>query len=163
MIHENKGFEVDHASPKLHCVMLVTLLMCSTAPSRVEAQTHEEKELKSFYVVTHVVSDASPFRYEYVLDVKRHDEDVLVREIRIAPTHSGCPSGLTVNAADHLLPDTTTKKVARLDLCSLNVRAVASAIAGAQPKGVVTSIDDTASYSIVCGFPGIVINDSQRW
>ena len=102
--------------------------------------------------MTHIVSDASPFRYEYVLDVKPQGKDVLVREIRIAPTNSGCPSALTVKVADHLLTNTSPKKVARLDLCSLNVRAVASAITAAQPKGI-ASINDTASYSIVvlCG------------
>ena len=129
------------------------MLMCSAAPSRIEAQTQDDKELKSFYVVTHVVSDASPFRYEYVLDVKPQGEDVLVREIRIAPTNSGCPSGLTVKAADHVLTNTSPKRVAKADLCALKVGTVASVIEGAQPKGVVNSIDDTASYSIVamCG------------
>lgn len=59
---------------------------------------------------------------------------------------------MTVKAADHLLTNTSPKKVARLDLCSLNVGAVASVITGAQTKGIAT-IDDTASYSIVvmCG------------
>jgi TonB family protein len=132
------------------CCMTSAISGCLT--SRVEAKNPEEKELKRFYIVTHVVSDASPFRYEYVLDVKPQGKDVLVREIRIAPTHFGCPSGLTVKAADHLVTNTSPKKVARLDLCSLNVQAVASAITGAQQKGI-AGIDDTASYSIValCG------------
>jgi hypothetical protein len=125
--------------------------MCGALLPRVDAQTHEDKKLKGFYVVTHVVSDASPFKYEYVLDVKPQGKDVLVREIRIAPLQSSCP-GITVKAADHLLTNASPEKVARLDLCSLNVAAVESAINGAQPRGV-TSIEDTASYSIVamCG------------
>jgi len=128
-----------------------TFFMCAGLLLQVEAQTHEEKELKGFYVVTHVVSDASPFKYEYILDVKPQGKDVLVREIRIAPLNSSCP-GITVKAVDHWLTSTSPKKVARLDLCSLNVTAVESAISGAQPLGV-TSIEDTASYSIVtiCG------------
>jgi TonB family protein len=119
---------------------------------RVEARSHDEEELKSLYIVTHVVSDASPFWYEYILDVKPQGKDVLVREIRIAPLDSGCPSHVTVKAADHLLTRTSPKRVARLDLCSLNVGALASVIRGAQAKGI-SSIDDTASYSIVamCG------------
>lgn len=118
----------------------------------VEAKNHDEQGLKSFYVVTHVISDASPFRYEYVLDVKAQGKDVLVREIRIAPTESGCSRVPTVKAADHLLTNTSPRKVAKLDLCSLNVRSFTSAIAGAQRKGI-TTIFDTASYSIValCG------------
>jgi hypothetical protein len=67
-------------------------LICEGLASRVEAQTHDENELKSFYVVTHAVSDASPFRYEYVLDVKPQGKDLLVPEIRAAPQNSGCPS-----------------------------------------------------------------------
>jgi TonB family protein len=128
-----------------------TFLMSGGLILRGEARTQEEKELKGFYVVTHVVSDASPFRYEYVLDVKPQGKDVLVREIRIAPLNSSCP-GITVKAADHLLTNTSPKKIARLDLCSLTVATVESAIKGAQPRAV-TSIDDTASYSIVamCG------------
>src|SRR5260370_38976458 len=125
--------------------------MCGALVLRVEAQTHEEKELKGFYVVTHVVSDASPFKYEYVLDVKPQGKDVLVREIRIAPLNSSCP-GITVKAADHLRTNASPKKVAGVDLCSLNVAAVESAINAAQPLGV-TPIEDTASHSIVamCG------------
>ena len=78
---------------------------------------------------------------------------MLVREIRIAPTNSGCPRGVTVKAADRTLSNATPKSVAKLDLCALNVGTVASVITDAQPKGVVASIDDTASYSIVaiCG------------
>lgn len=129
----------------------VTFFMCGGLVLGVEAQTHEEKELKSFYVVTHVVSDASPFWYEYVLDVRPQGKNVLVREIRIAPLNSACP-GITVKAADHPITNTYPKKVARLDLCSLNVAAVASAIKGAQPRAI-TAIDDSASYSVVamCG------------
>src|SRR6266481_3311021 len=65
--------------------------------------------------------------------------------------NSSCP-GITLKAADHLLTNTSPKKLARLDLCSLTIAAVESAINGAQPRGA-TSIDDTASYSIVsmCG------------
>jgi TonB family protein len=131
----------------------VTLFIGEGLASRVEAQTQNEDELKNFYVVTHVVSDASPFKYEYVLDVKPQGKDVLVREIRIAPLSSGCPSGVTVKAADHVLTNITPKSVPKLDLCALKVGTVASAITGAQPNGVVASIDDTASYSIVamCG------------
>jgi TonB family protein len=119
--------------------------------SQVEAQTHEEMELKSFYIVTHVVSDAAPFRYEYVLDVKPQGKDVLVREIRLGAPRSMCP-GITVKAAEHVVTRASPKRVAATDLCSLNAEAVESAIDAAQPKGV-SSIEDTASYSIVavCG------------
>jgi TonB family protein len=129
----------------------VSFLLCIGEFSQVEAQTREERELKSFYIVTHVVSDASPFRYEYVLDVKPQGKDVLVREIRLGAPKSMCP-GITVKAAEHVITRTSPKRVAATDLCSLNAEAVESAIEAARPKSV-SSIEDTASYSIVavCG------------
>jgi len=129
----------------------IIFFLCGGLVLLAETETHEERNLNGFYVVTHVVSDASPFWYEYVLDVKPQGADVLVRKIRIAPLNSSCP-GVTVKAADHLVTHTSTRKIARLDLCSLNASTVESAINEAQPRGA-TSIDDTASYSIVamCG------------
>jgi hypothetical protein len=58
-----------------------------------------------------------------------------------------------VKAADHLLTNTNLMSVSKLDLCALKVGIVTSVIADAPPKGVVASIDDTASHSIVamCG------------
>ena len=127
----------------------VTSLVGLRVPS-VRGQVPEKRSLESFYIVTHVVSDASPFRYEYVLDVEPKGEDVLVREIRIGPLKE-CP-GVTVKAAEHLISHSTAQKIARFKLCSLEPSRVASAIADAQPNGV-ASIDDTASYTIVakCG------------
>lgn len=113
------------------------------------AQTDNEEALTNFYIVTHVVSDASPFRYEYVLDVRSQDKNVLVREIRIAPPSSSCPSGVTVKAANRVLMKTTPKRVARLNLCSLEPASAESAISNAQFTSVVTEINDIASYSIV--------------
>ena len=71
------------------------LCLCGGLVLLAGTETHEERNLSGFYVVTHVVSDASPFWYEYVLDVKPQGTDVLVREIRIAPLNSSCP-GVTV-------------------------------------------------------------------
>jgi len=131
---------------------LTTSLMWGALVPRIEARTQNEKELEGFYIVTHVVSDASPFHYEYVLDVKPQGKDVLVRQIRIAPMSSGCPSGLTVKAADRLIPKKSLRKILKIELCSLKAKDVSSAIDAARPGGV-AGIDDTASYSIVtmCG------------
>jgi len=120
--------------------------------SRVQAQAHDERELESLYIVTHVVSDASPFWFEYVLHVKPQGMDVLIREIRIAPLNSACTNRVTVKAADRLAKNTSLQKVVGLDLCSLEVRAVSAIVSRAQSKGVV-SVDDTASFTIVatCG------------
>lgn len=82
-------------------------------------------ELKSFYVATHVVSDASPFRYEYILDVKAVDGGVEVRNIRIAPSASGCPGSLSVKAADRKIAGNTPQRIAGIRICSLNPDDVA--------------------------------------
>lgn len=109
-------------------------------------------ELKSFYVATHVVSDASPFRYEYILDVKAVDGGVEVRNIRIAPSASGCPGSLSVKAADRKIAGNTPQRIAGIRICSLNPDDVAAARKRSTPKGL-AAIDDTASYTIVarCG------------
>jgi TonB family protein len=130
---------------------LLFVLACGGESVQIEAQTREERELKSFYIVTHVVSDAAPFRYEYVLDVKPQGKDVHVLEIRLGAPRSTCP-GITVKAAEHVITNASPKRIARADLCSLNVESVDSAVKAAGFKGV-ASIEDTASYSIVamCG------------
>jgi|ERR1700687_2763295 len=119
-----------------YCAASFVLFFCGNLVVRVEAHTNDDKKLKSFYIVTHDVSDASPFRYEYVLEGKPQGEDVAVREIRIAPG-SAC-SGVTVKAADHLITNTSPEKVASANLCSLRVAAVASAIRGAKRRSVAT-------------------------
>jgi TonB family protein len=134
-------------------LFLIASLMLGNSVHSARGQARGEEALKGFYVVTHVVSDASPFRYEYILDVQPQAKDVLVRDIRIGPTKFGCPKGVTVKAAEHLIKSATAESVARIGLCSLEPSRVDSAIAKAEWHGVAVSIDDTASYSIVakCG------------
>lgn len=138
--------------PRYSAFCIAMCPMLGAVVPRVGAQTPDEKELKSFYIVTHVFSDASPFYYEYVLDVKPQGKDVLVRQIRLGPTSTGCPSGLTVKAADRLIRNETPKGFARHELCSLNAKDVASAIEHA-PAHYGAGGFETASYSIVamCG------------
>lgn len=133
-------------------LIFVALLML-VSWARLAHGRSEEPVLKGFYVVTHVVSDASPFLYEYILDVESQAKDVLVRDIRIGPTKYGCPKGVTVKAAEHVIKNTNAEQVARIALCSLEPTRVDSIIAKAEPQGVSVTIDDTASYSIVakCG------------
>jgi TonB family protein len=113
------------------------------------AATGEDRtELKSFYVATHVVSDASPFRYEYILDLSPEGNAVKVRNIRIAPSASGCRGNLSVKAVDRNVAQTTPQRIAHITLCSMNPNDVAAAIKRSTPRGL-TTIDDTAGYTIV--------------
>jgi TonB family protein len=111
--------------------------------------------LQRFYIVSHVVSDASPFWYNYVLDVKPTEKGALVQEIRIAPLNSYCTSPITVKAVERLLPSSSVKSVAKLPLCSLKEADFVSAIKAASQHGV-GSIDDTVGFTIVaqCGTTG---------
>src|ERR1700730_5869144 len=90
-------------------------LICAAA-SRPGQSTNA---LQSFYVVSHVVSDASPFWYNYILDVKPTEKGALVQEIRIAPLNSYCTGPITVKAVERFLPSSSVKSVAKLPLCSL--------------------------------------------
>src|SRR5262249_20102378 len=123
------------------------------ADAGAPANTHNV--LETFYVVSHVVSDASPFWYDYVLDVTPAEKGALVQTIRIAPLNSYCTKPITVKAAERLLPSSSVKSVAKLPLCSLTEADVTSAIEAARQRGSVT-IDDTVGFTIVaqCGTTG---------
>jgi hypothetical protein len=137
-----------HLLPGCALCFVASLVFGVLAPS-VGGQEPERSALQSFYIVTHVFSDASPFFYEYVLDVEPKGENVLVREIRIGPLKE-CP-GVTVKAVERLISKSTAQKVAKMKLCSLEPSGVDSVIAKAEPRNA--AIDDTASYTIVakCG------------
>jgi TonB family protein len=105
---------------------------------------------QSFYVTVQAVSDASPFWFNYVIDVSIHNGVARVTLIRVAPVN-GCQNRITVSAKEATVP---AKKVNRITngLCSIRAQDVEHAIAKAKPDGL-KSVFDSASYSIVerCG------------
>ena len=123
-----------------------TLLFADGRPS------NPSETLQHFYIVSHVVSDASPFWYKYILDVNPTDNGTVVQEIRIAPLNSYCTKPITIKAVERLLPDTSPGSLAGISLCSLEEGAVASAVktAGNRWGG---GINDTVGFTIVtkCG------------
>jgi hypothetical protein len=137
--------------PFIVCSFLLQLF-CGKILS-VGADTRgKQSELDRFYIATHVVSDASPFRYEYILDVSKEASAVLVRQIRIAPGKYGCSGSTSIKAVDRRLANSSVQNVAQTNICSLDPDEVNSAIKRSIPKDL-TAIDDTASYTIVarCG------------
>jgi TonB family protein len=108
--------------------------------------------LQSFYIVSHVVSDAAPLWYDYVLDVTPVDRGVLIRDIRLAPLNSYCNRPVTVKAAERVVPNSNVKSLAKIPLCSFNEADVAAAIEAARSKSI-ESIDDSVRFTIVakCG------------
>jgi TonB family protein len=102
---------------------------------------------QSFYVTVHSVSDASPFWFDYVLDVTTSGESAHVTLIRIAPLDQYCPSRITVKSKEVTIPASTVNEIAK-DLCSVTGKQVDAAVANAKPKRQ-NSIFDSASYGIV--------------
>jgi hypothetical protein len=110
--------------------------------------------LNSFYIVTQAIFHNDPKWVDHILDVRPQGADVRVREIRIAPLSGACPHHVTVRAIEHVVPNTTMKKVAaKLDLCAFEEDVVESMIHTAKRPGDPSSDEDSASQTIVahCG------------
>jgi TonB family protein len=113
----------------------------------------QRSPLRGFYIATQAVSDAAPFWFDYIIDVRPEGSGVRVREIRIAPLNSYCTNTVTVKAVERALPRVTLQQLMRkTNLCSFTEDRVAAAIKASSPKGV-AAINDTGSYGIVakCG------------
>jgi len=106
-----------------------------------------------FYVVSMRVSDASPFWFDYIFDVRPDGNDVSIRAIRIAPENQYCAGFVEVKAAEKRLPATSVGEVAgQVDLCSIEENDVDHAIRDAKAK-TAPGIFESARVGIVaqCG------------
>lgn len=102
-----------------------------------------------FYVVSQRVSDAGPFWFDYILDVRPDGKNVLIRSIRIAPENGTCPGFVEVKAAERRLPGTSVGQVAGpINLCSIQENDVDHALADARPK-TLNSIFESVESGIV--------------
>lgn len=110
--------------------------------------TAQSDTLQSFYIVSHVVSDAAPFWYDYVLDISPKDKDVRVRFLRVAPLNFACERSITVKAVERVVRNSGVQSLASTPLCSLEESSVASAIEVVSPNRM-TSIDDAVRFTIV--------------
>lgn len=110
--------------------------------------------LESFYIVTQAVFHSGPQWVDHILDVRPQGDDVLVREIRIAPLDKSCPHLVTVRAVERVLPKTTVKNVAaKFPLCAYEEDVVEGMISVAKRDGALAVTDDAASQTVVarCG------------
>src|SRR5690242_10843192 len=86
--------------------------------------THDNKVVDGpnhFFVVTEAVSDASPFWFGYILDVKITGTETVVRSIRIAANTDYCPQAMTVKAVEKRVKDSTlVNLVHQKNLCSMD-------------------------------------------
>jgi len=105
--------------------------------------------LQRFYVVGMRVSDASPFWFDYIFDVRPDGDDVLIRAIRIAPENEYCGGFVEVKALEKRLPGTSVGQVAGdIDLCSIQEDDADGAIGNAKPKKIAT-IFESEKFGIV--------------
>jgi TonB family protein len=122
-------------------------------PAIISQKSKPTADLKEFYVLRLAVSDASPFWFDYILDVSPTENGVKVREIRIAPVDNECPSGVTVKAVEREITGKSVPNVAgQAELCGLSERYVSSTIDNFKGNAV-ASIEDTARFVVVahCG------------
>jgi len=101
-----------------------------------------------FYVVSERVSDASPFWFDYIFDVRPDGKDVLIRAIRIAPENAYC-SRVEVKALERRVAGASVGQVSGdINLCSIRESEADRAISDATEKPGV-SIEESEQLGIV--------------
>lgn len=106
--------------------------------------------LDHFYIVATAISDASPFWYKYMLDVRPTTGGTTIRYVRIAPLDLLC-GDVTVKAVETKLTGTTPMKlVGSNDPCALAMETAHQSID--KPK-VMESMFESITFSVVasCG------------
>jgi len=122
-------------------------------PAVISQKSKSSEDLKDFYAVRLAVSDDGPSWFDYVLDVSPTENGVRVREVRIAPVHNECPSGITVKAVEREMAGKSVPALAgEAQLCGLSEQDVSSTIDSFRGN-VLESIDDSARFVVVarCG------------
>jgi len=100
----------------------------------------------SFYIAIHAVSDASPFWFDYVLDVLTVNDTARITLIRVAPVNL-CSDRITVSATETTIPATSVNQLTR-GLCSIRGQQVERAIAEAKPDNM-QAVFESTSFGIV--------------
>lgn len=136
----------------------VCFLLCLLGASSGAAPALGAEPLPTdFYIVWEVVSDASPFWYHYILDVKPDGRDSVVRYIRIAPD-GPCPGSVVVQAQTARLPDVSPSDLASsYNLCAADTTALNRRL---QKRIRRTEVDDSVRFGIVanCGATDAVLH-----
>ena len=106
---------------------------------------------ESLFVGIQAVSDASPFWFDYVLDVMPGTDTAHVTLLRIAPLDNVCTDRITVKAKEATISVEPIRKLTT-GLCSVNPGDVERAVANSRAT-TMSSIFESASYEIVmkCG------------
>jgi hypothetical protein len=121
----------------------------------IASEKHVPKPpLENFYVVTQATFHSGAKWVDHILEVSPQGDNVLVREIRIAPLDKDCPRHVTVRAVERVLPNTTVKKLTvKFPICAFEEDVVEGMISVVKREGSLSVTDDAASQTIVarCG------------
>jgi hypothetical protein len=135
--------------------MLLLAAISGVATLSIASEKHAPKPpLETFYVVTQATFHAGVKWVDHILEVRPQGDDVLVREIRIAPLDKDCPHHVTVRAVERVMPNTTVKKLTfKFPICTFEEDVVEGMINVTKREGSLSVTDDTASQTIVarCG------------
>jgi hypothetical protein len=106
--------------------------------------------LDSFFVAAHVVSDAAPFWFEYILDVQPEGSGSRVRNVRMAPASSFCSNVVTVRGIEKRIELPPSSLSGEAKLCSMDTEEFNRSIARFTANA---SIFDTVGFTVVasCG------------
>ena len=113
----------------------------------IASEKHVPKPpLENFYVVTQASFHSGAKWVDHILEVSPQGDDVLVREIRIAPLDKDCPRHVTVRAVERVLPNTTVKKLTvKFPICAFEEDVVEGMISVVKREGRLSVTDDAAS------------------
>jgi hypothetical protein len=135
--------------------MLLLATITGAAILSIASEKHVPKPpLENFYVVTQASFHSGVKWVDHILEVRPQGEDVLIREIRIAPLDKDCPHHVTVRAVERVMPNTTVKKLTfKFPICTFEEDVVEGMINVTKREGSLSVTDDTASQTIVarCG------------
>ena len=135
--------------------MLLLATITGAAILSIASEKHVFKPaLENFYVVTQATFHSGVKWVDHILELRPQGDDVLVREIRIAPFDKDCPHHVTVRAVERVMPNTTVKKLTvKFPICAFEEDVVEGMISVVKREESLSVTDDAASQTIVarCG------------
>lgn len=136
-------------------IAIAFLLLCvshgQTRYRKQQGNLSPDDSPTSFYIAVQAVSDASPFWFDYVIDVTEEQEQAHLRLIRVAPLDDICPENVTVKTKEATVPAVSVRELTA-GMCRITGKQVDRAVSGARPKRR-GAVFESASDGIVtrCG------------
>ena len=121
----------------------------------------QQPALESFYVGRFFFSDDISSWNDQVLEVSPAGDGVRVRLIRLSLANPQC-DGVLVQAAERVVPRTTPRKLAGVDVCALDSTGVESALERAAAHGQITEAASTTVVATCAGQPRVLRFPADR-